>query len=260
MEDNEVDVGGLLRRPQFPVLYLAGVRTQQQAEHLAGHQILMSYAHHRSVKWLDRYLPLFSGLLLDSGAFSELQSGQQIDLAEYTDWAMRYTHTADAVAGLDDISGDWRRSLRNYETFDRGFPTIHTSDPLELLPDLVEIALARDGWLGLGICPEASAKTLVGGGERNDRRGWDTWVRWVCDNVPKEIHLHGWALTEYAYLRRFDSFDSTGWWRYAHKLNTRMPWLTYGECIEITAKRLMRLPRALDTTKNHQTDLALGPS
>jgi len=26
---------------------------------------------------------------------------------------------ADAVAGLDDIGGDWRRSLRNYDAFDQ---------------------------------------------------------------------------------------------------------------------------------------------
>jgi hypothetical protein len=178
---------------------------------------------------LDKYQHAFGRLLIDSGAYSAFNSGQKIDVAAYAEWSRRWDGHADAVAGLDDIAGDWRQSLRNYEAMDNGFPTIHDSDPPELLKDLIPIAQARGGWLGVGLEPP--------------RQGKERFVRWVCDNVPEDLHIHGWALRAYAHIRRIDSMDSTNWWRDAFKVRRDLPWLTYGEALQIIVKRYQREAR-----------------
>lgn len=211
-------------------VYLSSPCTQQQAEHVSEMPVLLSFATYRP--WLDRYQPSFSRILIDSGAYSELNSGKKIDLAQYADWCAKWVPHADAIAGLDDISGDWRRSMSNYEQFPLGFPTIHDTDPPELLKDLVAIALERNGWLGLGLKPPRGNK--------------EEFVRWVCDNVPPSIHLHGWALRAYSHVRRIDSFDSTNWFRDAMDLRVKplTRHLTYGECLEIIVKRYKRESRS----------------
>lgn len=206
------------------MIYLASPGNQQQAEHVAGMPVLLSYGLYDP--FLDRYQHTFARILIDSGAYSVFNSGKTIDIAAYADWSLRWSGHADAVAGLDDIAGDWRQSLRNYEAMSNGFPTIHDSDPPELLKDLIPIAQSRGGWLGVGLTPP--------------RTGKERFVRWVCDNVPEELHLHGWALRAYSHIRRIDSMDSTNWWRDGFKIRRDLPWLTYGEALEIVVKRYQR--------------------
>jgi hypothetical protein len=114
------------------------------------------------------------------------------------------------------------------------FPTIHDSDPPELLKDLVAIALERNKWLGVGLVPP--------------RQGKERFVRWVCDNVPPEFHVHGWALRAYANVTRLDSADSTNWWRDAMKLRKYgdLKHLTYGETLDIVVKRYQREARIIE--------------
>jgi hypothetical protein len=210
------------------MVFLASPGTQQQAEHVCDMPVLLSYACY--APWLDRYQQTFRRILIDSGAYSELNSGAKVDGHAYRDWCQRWDGHADAVAGLDDISGDWRRSLRNYEAFG-GFPTMHDTDPPELLADLLPIARERGGWLGLGLKPP--------------RDGKEKWVRWACDNVPEGVHVHGWAMRAYTHVRRLDSVDSTNWWRDAMRYRQDFPWLTYGECLEIVVKRYQRWQRVI---------------
>lgn len=214
------------------IVYLASPNTQQQAEHVSGMPVLLSFACYSD--WLGRgYQQSFRRILIDSGAFSEFSSGIKINLSEYAEWAERWVGHADAIAGLDDIKGDWRRSLRNYESFKLGFPTFHESDPQELLDDLIPIARDRGGWLGLGLLPPRSGK--------------EKWVRSVLDRIPDDIHVHGWAFREYTHCRRLDSVDSTNWWRDAMGLRTlnQLSHLTYGECLEIVVKRYQRWQRTI---------------
>ena len=212
-------------------VYLASPNTQQQAEHVADMPVLLSFACYSD--WLDRYQATFSRILIDSGAYSELNSGKRIDLSEYAEWSERWLGHADAIAGLDDISGDWRRSLANYEAFPGGFPTIHDTDPPELIDDLVQLAQERRQWIGIGIKPP--------------REGKERWIREVCDRIPETIHIHGWALRRYTKIRRLNSVDSTNWWRDAMKLRTipDLAHLTYGECLELVVKRYQRWDRQI---------------
>jgi len=180
-------------------------------------------------KWLSSgYVQSFGRLLLDSGAFSELNSGVTIDVGEYVDWVAGFAGQIDAYAGLDDISGDWRRSLKNYEA--GGFPTIHDTDPPDLLEDLVTMARERGGWIGIGLVPP--------------RQGKEKFVRETLDRIPEDLHVHGWALRAYTCFRRLDSVDSTSWWRSAMELRSQnryaLSWLTYGECLDIQIKRVVR--------------------
>lgn len=217
------------------IVYLASPATQQQAEHVAGMPVLLSYAC--AQPWLEKgYQQSFSRVLIDSGAFSELNSGVKVDVGEYAEWGRRWLGHADAVAGLDDIRGDWRRSLRNYEAFPESFPTFHETDPWGLLPDLAAMARQRGRWLGLGLLPET-----------RQARAKEDWVRRVCDSVPESLHLHLWAGRAYTHVRRLDSVDSTNWWRDAMKLRTipDLAHLTYGECLEILVKKYQRWARTV---------------
>lgn len=219
------------------IVYLASPNTQQQAEHVAEMPVLLSFASWSP--WLADYQPTFRRVLIDSGAYSELTGAATVDGSAYREWSAQWVPHADAIAGLDDISGDWRRSLRNYEQFG-GFPTFHDTDPWELLPDLCAMAVERGGWIGLGLKPP--------------REGKEAWIRRACAALPDDLHVHGWALRAYTHIRRLDSVDSTNWWRDAMKIRKQLPWLTYGECLGIVVKRYQRWTRTLQDT--YQPDLS----
>lgn len=210
-------------------VYLASPNNQIQAAAAEGMPVLLSFAV--CAPWIDKYQTTFERLLIDSGAYSELNSGKKVDGYKYKDWAERW-HWADAVAGLDDINGNWRRSLRNYEQYG-GFPTIHDTDPPELLDDLIPMAQERGGWLGIGLKPP--------------RQGKEGFVQSVLDRVPPDIHVHGWALRAYTHLPRLDSVDSTNWWRDSLDLQSMAlcKHLTPAETLEIVVKRYKRWKRVI---------------
>lgn len=210
-------------------VYLSSPGNQMHASYLADVPVLLSFALY--APWVDSYQQSFGKLLIDSGAFTEMNSGKPVDGAAYREWQARWADRAEAVAGLDDIRGDWRRSLRNYERFG-GFPTFHDSDPPELLDDLTPLAREQGrGWIGLGLVPPRSGK--------------EGWVRAACDRVPDDLHVHGWAMREYTHVARLDSVDSTNWFRDAWGYRNAMPFLTPAECVEIVVKRYKRCVRSV---------------
>ena len=219
--------------------YLSSPRNQAQAAALDGMPVLLSYGVY--APFVEKgYLESFDRILIDSGAFSQLNTGKVIDPQVYADWAVRWDGHADAVAGLDDIAGDWEKGLRNCELMPdgMGFPTFHDSDPWEALPAVMEVAKARGGWMGIGLMPLR---------ELDSRGGREEWIRTVLNQVPDDIHVHGWALRKYAKIRRIDSFDSTGWFRDALDFRVKMaPWLNYSECLDIVVKRYKRETRKLE--------------
>lgn len=191
--------------------------------------VLLSYASFND--WLWQYQPTFLHVLLDSGAYTQMTTGRVIEVLKFKDFSASWQGHAEAIAGIDDIKGDWRQSLKNYEAIPWTFPTMHDSDPPELLPELVAMAQERRTWLGIGLVPPRESK--------------ETFVRWVCDNVPEGLHLHGWALRRYTHVRRLNSVDSTNWWRDAMKLRQKLPWLTYGECLDLMVRKYQRWTRQI---------------
>jgi hypothetical protein len=210
-------------------VYLASPNTQQQAEHCEEMNVLLSFAIFG--KWMWQYQPSFRRVLIDSGAFSEMNSGKKIDIEAYKDWSQLWQPRAEAVAGLDDITGDWKRSLKNYEAIPWSFPTWHDTDPIELLDDLIPMAQERKTWIGLGLMPP--------------RHGKEKILRNALERIPTDIHVHGWALRAYTHIGRFDSVDSTNWWRDAMALRKQVPWLHYGECLGLIVKRYQRENRVI---------------
>lgn len=89
----------------------------------------------------------------------------------------------------------------------------------------------RKPWIGIGLVPP--------------REGKGRFVRRVCANVPDSFHIHGWALRAYSHVARLDSVDSTNWWRDGMKVCRDLPWLTYGEALEIVVKRYQREARMI---------------
>jgi len=216
-------------------VYLSSPNNQQQAEHCAGMPVLLSFAVCKNSDWLNKgYQQAFKRILIDSGAYSELNSGKKVDVVAYADWVPRWFGHCDAWAGLDDINGDWRRSLANYKH--GGFPTFHDTDPPELLDELIPMARERGKWIGVSVKP-------VNG----SRSGKEKWVRATCDRIPDDLHVHGWAFREYTHVRRIDSTDSTNWFRDAMNLRATngLQHLNYGECLEIVIKRYQRWQRTI---------------
>jgi hypothetical protein len=213
-----------------PTFYLSSPGSQMHANCARGMPVLLSFTTWNP--WLDSYTASFSRLLIDSGAFSELNSGAKVDGAAYRDWAARWSECVhlDAVAGLDDIRGDWRRSLKNYELYG-GFPTMHETDPPELLDQLVPLARGRGGWLGVGLLPPRAGK-------------W-RWVKEALARVPADLHVHFFAGGEYLGHPRVDSADSTNAWLdvYAMRQNRLTAHLTPAECCEVVVKRYRRMRR-----------------
>jgi len=204
------------------IVYLASPRSQLQAHSVSGMDVLISYATFSP--WHTQYIPTFRSLLIDSGAYSAYNSGKTISVEAYADWSSQWEGRAVAIAGLDDIKGDWKTSLKNYELC--GFPTYHNSDPPELLDDLIEIAKRRGNWLGIGI--------------DGKREGMEGFLKGTMERIPPEIHVHGWALRRYRWMYRFGSVDSTNWWRQGIEFRLQLPWLSYAECLEIVVKRESR--------------------
>jgi len=224
-------------------VYLASPLTKFQGTYLNDMPVLVSFALWRG--WESRFQQAWGPMLLDSGAYSEFNSGVKVDLGAYVEFTKEWGWRFEAIAGLDDISGDWKRSLKNYESV--GFPTFHSSDPHGLLDDLIPIARERGGWLGLGVKPINGC-----------RRYADKWVRATLDRVPDDIHIHGWAMRAFIKYRRLDSVDSTNWFRDAHKLLARgapLSWLTEGEVLEIVVKRYRREHLICSREKSDQVDL-----
>lgn len=210
-------------------VYLASPDNQLQASHCEDMSVLLSFALFND--WMHSYQPTFGKVMIDSGAYSEMNTGKKIDIEKYKDWSVQWQPRAEAIAGLDDIRGDYKRSLKNYEMIPWSFPTWHNTDPIELMPELVAMAQERKTWLGIGILPPREGKEAI--------------IREALELVPDGIHVHGWALRRYTHISRFDSFDSTNWWRQAFSIRLALPWLTYSECLGLMVKKYKREAKTL---------------
>jgi len=221
-------------------VYIGTPCNQLQASLVDNMPVLVSFAVYSS--FLERgYMQSFSSLVLDSGAYSELNSGVKVDLCMYRDWCQRFPW-ADAFAGLDDIRGDWKRSLRNYELLEGSFPTFHDTDPDELLEDLIPMARERGGWIGIGLMPP--------------RAGREAWLRRTLGRIPDDLHVHGWALGRYSHIQGINSFDSTHAWIEWMKIRKALgDWITSAECMALAVKKVRRQSRQVEQCGTDQVEM-----
>jgi hypothetical protein len=206
-----------------------------QAHLLKDMPVCLSYALWS--EWLWDYAPTFANVLIDSGAYSVLNSGKELSISDYATWVEQWRGKADAIAALDDISGDYKAGMANARMMPLGigFPTIHDSDPLEILDELLDIARWHGNWIGIGLVPP--------------RQGKESFVREVCERIPDGVHVHGWALGLYAHIKRLDSVDSTNWMLDAMKIKRDLPWLTFAESCELMVSKYRRWTRPEDEKK-----------
>lgn len=223
-----------------PTIYLSSPPDPLFASACEGMPVLLCFSMFK--EWMMSFQATFSKIVIDSGAFSEHSTGKKVDIEKYKDWSEKWIDKAEAIAGLDDISGDYKRSLANYAKIPWSFPTWHDTDPLELIPELVAISRERKTWLGIGMKDP-----------QNQKNG--KIIKDALTLVPDDIHVHGWAARHYSYIRRFDSFDSTAWWRNAMVLRPKMPWLHLGECVEIIIKKYQREARMFDLKEDKQSSI-----
>lgn len=205
-----------------PVLYFASP-SEATAHVLKDYPVLLSYA--LQSKSAMSFFHAYQRILIDSGAFTEFKTGKKVDLSRYIDWVTPLLPNVDAAAGLDNIQGNWKQSLKNYERF--GFPTMHLTDPPELLDDLLPIAKERWGWLGIG-------------GVAAQRRDYTGWIQDTLSRVPDDIHVHVWGAYSYSHIRRVDSFDTAFYIRDYLIFNAQVPFLTPQEALAVTLKRIRR--------------------
>jgi hypothetical protein len=112
------------------ICYLSTPGSMAQAQAAQGAAVLISYAY--VSPWLMEFTRSFRRVLWDSGAYTAYTKGKVIDLDAYAETA-RAIPWSDGAASLDDIAGDWKKGLANWDRYPWMFPVYHDSDPPEAL-------------------------------------------------------------------------------------------------------------------------------
>lgn len=231
--------------------YLSSPRNAVQA-HLAGDMpVLISFGCFSP--WQERYMPSFRRVLIDSGAFSELNSGKAIDPDAYAEFSRRMLEhpNVDAAACLDDIRGDWEKGLANWEAAPWTFPVFHDSDPGEALTEILQRLEGDPGrprWIGLGMKPPRRSE------------GWLKQSLRRIELAGLDLHVHCFAMGKFAQrvaqYRGTASIDSTNWVLDVAKLldSPLTRHLTPAECQEIIVKRYARRP-SIKIENERQTEM-----
>lgn len=195
-------------------LYLAGTDSAGDCDHLIDipdSAFLVSYWYilkGKGKRVVTRCVECKRPLFLDSGAFSALHSGAQIDLDQYCDYCKENKDLFDVIAQLDVI-GDWRGTQKNLaKMINRGInpiPVFHTDEPFEWLHEL----LTHYDYIAIGVTGGLTAKFRL----RREIMAWCIKVFKTARRVNPVCHFHGFALTAAPLLMAFDwrSCDSATW-------------------------------------------------
>lgn len=150
----------------------------------------------------NRHVYRYRDWVLDSGAFSAHNSGEEIRLPEYIDCCKELLATDPTLTEVFalDVIGDWRASKKNCEKmWKAGVPAIpcfHFGEPWKEL-----VAMARD-----------YPKIALGGvvGQKVEPR--DKWIGQCFARVwPKKIHGFGFSGEKTLMRFPFHSVDATNW-------------------------------------------------
>ncbi len=143
-------------------------------------------------------------LFLDSGAFSAMHSGAQINIDAYIEFIKEHGTKFEKVAALDCI-GDWRGTEKNLQ-YMRGkgvnpIPVFHTNEPFDYLDNL----LKENDYLCLGVTGSKLRQPQI--------IAWLVEVFKRRERINPDCKMHGFALTSAKIMKYFDwdSCDSTTW-------------------------------------------------
>lgn len=160
---------------------------------------------------IDKYLQNGIPVMLDSGAFSVLNSGAHIDMSEHTNWvkswhARNRSETLLLTISLDVI-GNQKATIANYEKqIANGaivVPTIHyPSDPR----DISWVLDSPSGWISLGGLVRFLSKSHL-----DNVISWSAAILQRAHKAGLKVHALGAVVPEIHWALPLDSCDSTYW-------------------------------------------------
>lgn len=183
---------------------------------------LHSYFHAKDEKkglegrWFRVNLKNEVNIFLDSGAFSALTQGIEIDINQYIDFIKKHLDVLEVYANLDFIPGkntasskkiSAEKTLQNQRIMEEAglspLPCFHVGEPLEYL----EYYIKNYDYIALGGMVGKQKSTLI---------PWLDMVfeKYICgkNGMPK-VKVHGFGLTSLPLMLRYPwySVDSTSW-------------------------------------------------
>lgn len=197
-------------------IHFAGINNAILSRATEGYPVLISYADimRRPGVWTREILPrlearTWSSVILDSGAFTVISAGIEIDADEYGAFVAEYGHLFDVVVNLDDIAGDLEATRRNQTTLERYapagtdiLPVFHQGEPWEVLEEYVQ----RHDYIGVGFARKPGGKFATSIAERR------AFLREFFARVGGRAKVHGFGMTAHAREGYpFASVDSTTW-------------------------------------------------
>ena len=167
-------------------------------------------------RWFCVNLKNEVNLFLDSGAFSALTQGIEIDINQYIDFIKKHLDVLEVYANLDFIPGkntasskkiSAEKTLENQKIMEEAglspLPCFHVGEPLEYL----EYYIKNYDYIALGAMVGKQKSTLI---------PWLDMVfgKFICDkNGMPKVKVHGFGLTSLPLMLRYPwySVDSTSW-------------------------------------------------
>lgn len=141
--------------------------------------------------------------MLDSGAFSALHSGAEIDIAAYCDFIKEHGAKFEKIAQLDCI-GDWKGTAKNLDYMRaqglNPIPVFHTNEPFDWLDELL-----KNDYLCLGVTGSKLRQSQI--------IAWLVKVFKRREHINPDCKMHGFALTAAKVIKYFDwdTCDSSTW-------------------------------------------------
>lgn len=145
-------------------------------------------------------------LFVDSGAFSAMTLGSEIDMDAYIEWIKKYQDIMTIYANLDVI-GDPAKTYENQKIMEKAglkpIPVFHTGEPIEWLQRYIDEGYT---YIGLGgMVPYSS-----------DRKKLVSWIS-ACFKTAaqskKPVKFHGFGMTSFDLMKAYPwgSCDSSSW-------------------------------------------------
>lgn len=169
-------------------------------------RILLSYHYYKDTDLDDllekKFAPHYPEIFIDSGGFSAMTQGVQINFAEYCAFVKRFKHRITTYANLDTIGNaetTWVNQQRMHDAGLNPIPVFHTDEPFEYLERYAD----RYPYIALG-------------GMVPYMRQWKTIMPWIirCFKVAKDKSVfHGFGCTTWNIISRVPwySVDSSSW-------------------------------------------------
>lgn len=169
-------------------------------------RLLISYWYYKNVdldEMLEKYFPDYEpDIFADSGAFSAMTQGHNVNINAYAKWIKRYEHRFTAYANLDVIK-DAENTWKNQQILEDKYalspvPVFHVLEDFNWL----EHYLDRYRYIALGVA-----------GMQYRRNAIMAWLTKCFEMGDERVSYHGFGLTSWKVMRSFPwySVDSSSW-------------------------------------------------